>query len=339
MGRKLFKTKFLHGSNAYWMKRSHPDHPCHKPHIGEVYCLYDKGEGWGYAVFNVLRITGGFFVRSLYHINKTVWAHTTIKRHLLEFGYVYRNGGIINYDDNGEVMLRDCQMNFRFDPCMDCEVKLSRHTIETIDFHTNRAFLERYKKDFPQLIVPCMEAMDQEISYVPLDYMPYAPEALRPVLKEIRAVFTRKPHFGRQISIKMKNMAILLVRKTLTAITDQVYPRLFDEQKAELAKFEKDPLDCFESRPNLEIAKKRLGLTGADLKKYFWQRHNLSFSEFVKQVWVEEVARRLKADYGESIESIALDLGWSSAGNLSNDFKRMTGLSPSEYRLKYKQLE
>lgn len=70
------------------------------------------------------------------------------------------------------------------------------------------------------------------------------------------------------------------------------------------------------------------------LTTFFKQRAGISLKQYILQVKME----RAKADLSETTEpvsQIAFRLGFTDAHNFSNAFRKVTGLSPSEYRDSY----
>ncbi|MGZ5260561.1 MAG: helix-turn-helix domain-containing protein [Burkholderiales bacterium] len=79
-----------------------------------------------------------------------------------------------------------------------------------------------------------------------------------------------------------------------------------------------------------EIAS-RVGLSRAHLFTLFRDQLNTTPQVFWSAVRVEEAMRRLISK-GESLTSVALDLGFSAPGNFSRFFKEHTGVTPSTFR-------
>lgn len=72
----------------------------------------------------------------------------------------------------------------------------------------------------------------------------------------------------------------------------------------------------------------KVRLSRAHLFALFREQLNTTPQVFWSAVRVEEAMRRL-VDEGESLTSVALDLGFSAPGNFSRFFKEHTGVSPS----------
>lgn len=75
----------------------------------------------------------------------------------------------------------------------------------------------------------------------------------------------------------------------------------------------------------------RVGLSRAYLFTLFRDQLNTTPQVFWSAVRVEEAMRRLISE-GESLTSVALDLGFSAPGNFSRFFKEHTGVTPSTFR-------
>lgn len=67
------------------------------------------------------------------------------------------------------------------------------------------------------------------------------------------------------------------------------------------------------------------------LANVFSETQGLTIEHFIINIKIEK-AKRLLADSDSSIGQVADALHYSSIGHLSNQFKKVTGLSPSEYR-------
>jgi AraC-like DNA-binding protein len=85
--------------------------------------------------------------------------------------------------------------------------------------------------------------------------------------------------------------------------------------------------------PDLDITKlaKRLRLPAYRLSNYFNTRHGSSFPSWLNGIRVER-ARRLLLAEDRSILQIAEESGFGSKAAFNVQFKRIVGMSPSEYR-------
>lgn len=67
------------------------------------------------------------------------------------------------------------------------------------------------------------------------------------------------------------------------------------------------------------------------LTTFFKQRTGISLKQFILQTKMEH-AKAALSETGDSISLIAFELGFADAHNFSNAFRKVTGLSPSDYR-------
>lgn len=67
------------------------------------------------------------------------------------------------------------------------------------------------------------------------------------------------------------------------------------------------------------------------LSRFFKQQTGLNLSDFVQNVKVER-AKHMLADPNRRVNEIAEALGYGSSSNFTRSFKRITGLTPQEYR-------
>lgn len=88
------------------------------------------------------------------------------------------------------------------------------------------------------------------------------------------------------------------------------------------------------SNKNLSaVLSEELHFDYSHLSSLFSRVEGKSIQQFQQEIKIERVKELL--DYDElSISEIAADLGYSSSAYLSTQFKKSTGLSPSQYRLK-----
>ncbi len=70
------------------------------------------------------------------------------------------------------------------------------------------------------------------------------------------------------------------------------------------------------------------------LTTFFKQRAGISLKQYILQIKMERAKANL-SETTEPVSQIAFRLGFSDAHNFSNSFRKVTGLSPSEYRDSY----
>ncbi len=72
-----------------------------------------------------------------------------------------------------------------------------------------------------------------------------------------------------------------------------------------------------------------LSMNRRSFTRLFRAETGMSFAEWRQQACISAALPRLAA--GETVTSVALDLGYDGPGNFSTMFKRVTGMSPSRY--------
>jgi AraC family transcriptional regulator len=89
------------------------------------------------------------------------------------------------------------------------------------------------------------------------------------------------------------------------------------------------------SNKNLSVVlREKLHMDYSHLSSIFSRIEGKSIQQFQQEIKSERVKELL--EYDElNISEIADDLGYSSAAYLSTQFKKSTGLTPSEYKLKH----
>lgn len=68
------------------------------------------------------------------------------------------------------------------------------------------------------------------------------------------------------------------------------------------------------------------------LSRKFKQSLGISFSQYLHLVRIERAVARLQAEPGVSLKDLAFSLGFSSPSHFTRVFKRITGLTPTQYR-------
>lgn len=82
-------------------------------------------------------------------------------------------------------------------------------------------------------------------------------------------------------------------------------------------------------RRTLEAWSAHLGMSTRSLARLFEREAKMSFTEFRRQIRLHASIERLAR--GQSVTSVALDLGFSSAANFIAMFRRATGATPKAY--------
>lgn len=336
MKHNYFHTTFLNGIACSWMRRRDPRHPCHRPHIGEVYCLYGEEVDWGNAIFNAISLPGVTIVHSRYHILCEIIAKTTIDQPLFELGFILRNGGSIKYDDEKTFDLSSLQMNLDYHPFLDCTVTMQRSYTETLDFHFDVSFMQPFVSGFSDILQPYLDAIENQFAYNRLDYSPFVnASAIRQRLLKIRRIITQKSAISKNERYHLLRLISELFEATCREIRDLAYPRLLEPAKSRFNQFETNPLAILDSLPRVKEVSQSLGVSQMTLCRLIKERHHMTVRHFITQKWVEAAAEQLCENFELTIESIAFGLGWGSPAQFSNAFKLIKEISPSEYRSKY----
>ena len=85
-------------------------------------------------------------------------------------------------------------------------------------------------------------------------------------------------------------------------------------------------------RLTIQVLAKRVHLPAYQLSRYFNQVLRRSFPEWLNALRIEEVCRELARRPQSRILDLALEVGYSSKGIFNTQFRRIRGVSPSEYR-------
>jgi AraC-like DNA-binding protein len=82
----------------------------------------------------------------------------------------------------------------------------------------------------------------------------------------------------------------------------------------------------------LEEAAKELKLSRHILSQYVNETLGKSFSDLIKEYRIEKAKELLKIESNHTIEAIGYDIGFNSKSSFFTAFKKITGLTPSEYQ-------
>ena len=80
---------------------------------------------------------------------------------------------------------------------------------------------------------------------------------------------------------------------------------------------------------SLDMLAQALHLSKFHISHIFSDRLNISFTDFINGLRIESACRRL--DKGYDITDVAFDCGFNSIRSFNRNFKRNTGITPSEY--------
>lgn len=82
---------------------------------------------------------------------------------------------------------------------------------------------------------------------------------------------------------------------------------------------------------SIDALGKRFGTCQTNLKKAFKHRFKTSVHQYIIQARIEK-AKEMLCEQGLPVKEIAWTLGYPEIGNLTRDFKKITGLPPTQYR-------
>ncbi|WP_164545687.1 helix-turn-helix domain-containing protein [Paenibacillus albus] len=85
----------------------------------------------------------------------------------------------------------------------------------------------------------------------------------------------------------------------------------------------------------LDIVADKLGISGGYLSTYFKEKTQKNFIDYVNEVRVMK-AQALLLQSGSRIQEVAANAGYHNMNSFNRMFKKFTGLTPSEYRMKSK---
>lgn len=88
---------------------------------------------------------------------------------------------------------------------------------------------------------------------------------------------------------------------------------------------------------NLAILADLVNMAEGSLCRFFKTHMEMTIFEYLNKIKVD-FACKLLMDYNLSITDVALDSGFNSISHFNKQFKRITGIQPSEYRLRFKEL-
>lgn len=92
----------------------------------------------------------------------------------------------------------------------------------------------------------------------------------------------------------------------------------------------------FRDELSLEAISEIANMTPTSFCRYFKQRTGKTYSVFINEMRVEYAGKRI-AGSSESFGNIAVESGFNSISYFNRQFKRITGLSPLQYRKMYGQ--
>jgi len=108
--------------------------------------------------------------------------------------------------------------------------------------------------------------------------------------------------------------------------TELIYTRLMELMKEE---------QLFKDMElNLKTVAGLLAITPHQLSQFLNEHLNLDFRNFINRSRVEEAQRLLRSDPDMSILTICFEVGFNSKSTFNAAFKKLTGMTPREFRMK-----
>ena len=108
--------------------------------------------------------------------------------------------------------------------------------------------------------------------------------------------------------------------------TELIYARLMELMKEE---------HLFKDMElNLKTVADLLAITPHQLSQFLNEHINLDFRNFINRFRVEEAQRLLRADPNKSILAICFEVGFNSKSTFNTVFKKLSGMTPREFRVK-----
>ncbi|MBM1106876.1 helix-turn-helix domain-containing protein [Aurantibacter crassamenti] len=141
-------------------------------------------------------------------------------------------------------------------------------------------------------------------------------------------------HFLKLIQILNKEDSILL--------TNFIQPKRITKEEGRRMRLVFDfAINNFQTQIKLEEVASIIHLTPNAFCRFFKQRTNKTFFEFVIELRIEHACQLLVNPYNYSMAAIAEMSGFSSVSNFNRKFKRLKGVTPTEFRnnLKFKVLQ
>jgi AraC family transcriptional regulator len=117
----------------------------------------------------------------------------------------------------------------------------------------------------------------------------------------------------------------LLVETSRRAKIDERRPPVWLTKATEILR------DSFSNPPCLDYIADEIGIHPVHLARVFRQFHHCTMSEYVRHLRIDYARRRMIASNDPLVE-IALAAGFADQTHFSRSFKRVTGMTPTEFR-------
>jgi len=138
-------------------------------------------------------------------------------------------------------------------------------------------------------------------------------------------------HITTKLPIKNKNGDIIgLVGITRDVAQTQVAIKPLQDLQKAVEKIEKD----FNKNLKVDDLAELVNMSTSTFLRHFKKHFHIPPVQYIKQVRLNAACKML-LESNKSFSEIAFDTGFCDQSYMTREFKKMTGLSPSEYRRKY----
>jgi AraC-like DNA-binding protein len=138
-------------------------------------------------------------------------------------------------------------------------------------------------------------------------------------------------HDHREIFLRKSRMQSTAVRLLLTMLDCSARHAAKSQPSVRITHMIQTIRDCPQGEYRLEDLARQTHLSLARFKGRFKVEMGISPWQFILQTKIEAAQKRLREE-GESITKIAIELGFVSSQYFATVFKRVTGMTPREYR-------
>lgn len=147
-----------------------------------------------------------------------------------------------------------------------------------------------------------------------------------------RTIYQMTDNFMRSVT-KTSDLTDLsyVLLETLEKFTDLTFSDVLSTNLVIIKKAIRYMNDHYNSNPTLEEVANYVGLNPTYFSTLFKQKTGVNFSGYMMRLKVEQ-AKRLLKDSNLSLATIAAELGFESQSYFSNIFKRLTKMTPKQYR-------
>jgi AraC-like DNA-binding protein len=108
--------------------------------------------------------------------------------------------------------------------------------------------------------------------------------------------------------------------------------QMMDQYELILTKFMEKSKIYLEAEISLELLSTKVKIPKHHLTQLLNERYKKNFYVFINEYRIIEAKQKLETGKDDSILSLAYDCGFNSKSSFNNYFKKITGLTPSEYR-------